>query len=445
VSLFVKDITADTSSGNAWIDGIVGDRALYPNWNLVTPQIDTINFTFEFGNDLALSRGITRGSQTRLNDNQIGAVRSVLDYISEATGIQFQETSSANAQLFFSNSDIVSGNSAWTQFTYRYGYNANQMLTSFQYEVHVYFDMIEYGSTNANPANGTFGYELILHEMGHVLGLKHPFEGDNLLTGSADSTANTLMSYNNSSPYHSTYSQFDIAALHYLYGQDGIGNSQGYFSDTNVVVGTSAAEDIQGSSRSDLFYPNAGNDRIYGKGGIDALVLADTSTKYQTQKSAGAWTVTRSTGISEQDTLLDVERIKFTDISLALDLDGNAGHVAKILGSVFGSASVGNQQYVGIGLSYADNGMGFEDLVSLALNARLGSTYSNGDLVNLLYTNVVGRAPDNATFAYFKEMLDSGSLTRAGLGALAAEHQLNTAAIDLVGLQTTGIKYIEFG
>ncbi|MBU6994202.1 hypothetical protein [Ferrovum myxofaciens] len=60
---------------------------------------------------------------------------------------------------------------------------------------------------------------------------------------------------------------------------------------------------------------------------------------------------------------------------------------------------------------------------------------------NLLYTNVVGIAPDSANLAYYKGMLDTGSITVANLGVLAAETSINASHINLVGLATTGIHY----
>jgi hypothetical protein len=34
----------------------------------------------------------------------------------------------------------------------------------------------EFAGINATPAAGSDGYEVLLHEVGHALGLKHPFE-----------------------------------------------------------------------------------------------------------------------------------------------------------------------------------------------------------------------------------------------------------------------------
>lgn len=129
----------------------------------------------------------------------------------------------------------------------------------------------------------------------------------------------------------------------------------------------------------------------------------------------------------------------------AYDLAGNAGTVAKILGAVFGPAAVGNQRYVGIGLHYLEEqGYGDEALARLAIDARLGQGASHAQVVDLLYTNVVGQPPAADVRAGFVAMLESGSVSVGGLGLLAANTPLNQANIDLVGLASTGLDYLPF-
>jgi hypothetical protein len=136
---------------------------------------------------------------------------------------------------------------------------------------------------------------------------------------------------------------------------------------------------------------------------------------------------------------LDIERLQFTDKSIALDLDGNAGITAKVLGAVLGAASVQNPTFVGIGLSFTDKGMGYSDLGALALSA-VGAT-SNDAVVSTLWRNVVGFNPSDADKAPFVKMLVDG-MKAGDLVALAADTSFNTANIGLVGLVQTGIEYI---
>jgi hypothetical protein len=116
--------------------------------------------------------------------------------------------------------------------------------------------------------------------------------------------------------------------------------------------------------------------------------------------------------------------------------------VAKFLGAVFGASFVDNASYVGIGLSFADAGMGDDDLMQLALGARLGGAAGNAAVVTLLYTNVIGTAPSAAEQAYYTGLLDSGAYTPAGLARMAADTSYNLARIDFAGLVETGLAYL---
>ena len=198
---------------------------------------------------------------------------------------------------------------------------------------------------------------------------------------------------------------------------------------------------LTGSAANDALNTIAGALAVNGLGGVDILALPLARSAYALSTTADGWRVLANNG-SSNTTLTQVERLAFADVKLALDLNGNAGTVAKILGAVFGPASVGNQIYAGIGLQLMDGGMGYEALMQLALDAALGAGASNPAVVTLLYTNVVGVAPGPGDLAFFVGMLDRHEFTPATLGILAADHVLNVERIDLVGLTTTGLAYV---
>lgn len=139
------------------------------------------------------------------------------------------------------------------------------------------------------------------------------------------------------------------------------------------------------------------------------------------------------------DKLIGYERIEFADLSIAVDLNGNAGTVAKILGAVFGKSSVSNKSYVKIGLDLLDSGMSYSALGSLALNAA-GLT-TNDQIVSTLWYNVVGTVASAQDKAPYIQMLANG--TNPGvLVQFAADTSYNKANIDLVGLAKTGLGYV---
>jgi hypothetical protein len=135
----------------------------------------------------------------------------------------------------------------------------------------------------------------------------------------------------------------------------------------------------------------------------------------------------------------NVERLIFSDKSIAIDINGNAGTTAKILGAVFGKESVSNKSYVGIGLNLLDAGWTYDNLAGLALDAAGATT--KDQIVSLLWTNVIGTKPTAADKQPFIALLENG-MTAGALAHLAADTSFNATNINLVGLAQTGIEYI---
>lgn len=219
----------------------------------------------------------------------------------------------------------------------------------------------------------------------------------------------------------------------------------------NLVEGSAGADRLLGGNGADTLVGHAGNDELdggagddllQGGAGIDLAVFHGRTVAFELEPQDDGWAIRDTAGNGGRDLLHGVERLLFDDGYWALDLDGNAGITAKILGAVFGPASVYNEAYVGIGLDLLDGGMSYPALMQLALDAALGPGASHAAVVNLLYTNVVGNPPPPSDLAYFRGLLDNGSQTPATLGILAAETDINLANIDLPGLIDYGIGYI---
>ncbi len=214
-------------------------------------------------------------------------------------------------------------------------------------------------------------------------------------------------------------------------------------SDANTITLSSGGERAWGYGGNDRFYGMAGDDILDGGAGLDTARYDATRANAALTKTTTGWTV--ASAVDGTDTLTGIERLNFADTSVALDLDGNAGAVAKILGAVFGKPYLANKDYVGIGLKLLDNGMSYQSLVALAVQtdvfAQLAGSRSNVDFVNFVYKNVVGSLPGSADLNYFVNLLTTGAQTQASLAYLACETDLNRVNIDLLGLATTGIEY----
>ena len=190
---------------------------------------------------------------------------------------------------------------------------------------------------------------------------------------------------------------------------------------------------------NDTFKGQPGTDLIDGGLGTDTVVYSGPLEQYTVNKSGSRYIVSEPTGSDGTDYLTNIERLKFKDKFIAIDLDGNAGTTAKILGAVFGKDAVNNKNYVGIGLNFLDTGWTYDNLAGLALDAAGAKT--NDQIVSLLWTNVIGTKPTAADKQPFIALLDNG-MSAGALAHLAADTSFNTTNINLVGLAQTGIEYI---
>lgn len=196
-------------------------------------------------------------------------------------------------------------------------------------------------------------------------------------------------------------------------------------------------DSIFGSMANDVLAGFAGNDSIDGGTGRDEADFFGARTGYSVAKSgANGWTV--SGGSDGTDTLSNIERIKFTDKSIALDVDttGNAGQAMELIG-VLAPTLLNDLNVRGVIISLFDQGYSMLSLSQLALDSYLLPTSSNAALANAVYKNVVGTTAS-------QEMTNALAdyITGHGMAEFVATIAGMHINVDLVGLQQTGLEYI---
>lgn len=149
--------------------------------------------------------------------------------------------------------------------------------------------------TDSNSRNNSFqsgpgshGFTALIHEIGHALGLKHPFESPTM-PRAEENQDNTVMTYNFLGGEPATMMPYDILALQYFYGAKTSTRS----ADTTYTF-TSTDDFAPGSGSSGAPSSRFGSMRntLWDGGGVDAVDLSALPTAnggYRIDIRPGGW------------------------------------------------------------------------------------------------------------------------------------------------------------
>ncbi|WP_120010948.1 DUF4214 domain-containing protein, partial [Teichococcus vastitatis] len=111
------------------------------------------------------------------------------------------------------------------------------------------------------------------------------------------------------------------------------------------------------------------------------------------------------------DSVLNVERLRFTDGTLALDRDGNAGQAYRLYQAAFARDPdlPGLVHQIGaLDAGFGLNTLAANFIASAEFVTRYGAASSDAEFVTLLYRNGLSREPDTDGFQAHMEGLASG-------------------------------------
>jgi len=138
-----------------------------------------------------------------------------------------------------------------------------------------------------------------------------------------------------------------------------------------------------------------------------------------------------------------VERLHFIDKALALDIAGDAGQAYRIYKAAFNR--VPDDGGLGYWIAQMDKGMNTVDVAarfidSLEFRTLYGQNPSNADFLTKVYTNVLGRTPDQGGYNWWLNELNTNpAKTKAKVLADFSESAENqTGVASLIG---NGITY----
>ncbi|MES2900853.1 MAG: DUF4214 domain-containing protein [Pseudomonadota bacterium] len=312
----LHDIQVTELSGFNSIDALLDSG---PDWNYRSAGGNTIYYTF------SVTAGNEPGEtgQRAFDAAQQAATRQIMEvYLRTITGIEFVETTDGNAaEVHFCLQNIAdpttAGICSWSA-SYIPG-PAGEVL-NYRPRAYIYLDD-DGGPNSVNLIPGTYAYDTLLHEIGHMLGLKHPHEAQAenpaVLPPIEDNTIYTLMSYENVSSGIGVFGDFDLAALAWIYGGDGLAGELGMNSRTggDHLITTGLNDILTGGSGNDRLQGQHGDDTVNGGAGEDTAVFRGLFADYAISTIDGRL---RVAGPADgTDTLESIEFIAFKDRTLA--------------------------------------------------------------------------------------------------------------------------------
>ncbi len=263
-------------AGASWVDefDVLTVRA--------QPAFVTFSFPTRTPEQVRDNFGGVAATWTRFTEADKALARQALKQWADASGLKFLEVEGDKGDIQFNwmNFNRVAGSKDALAFAYY----PNGQPRPDSTVVERFSDLSGDVFLNAaERSDGLAGQDrrlfVLLHEIGHALGLKHPFEAStanpNVLADKLDDQSNTVMSYTGDED--PKLGLLDRAAIRALYGtpsSDGSHLSSWKWSrttETLVQVGKSGADQIYGVSVRDEIIGQAGSDTISGLAGNDFL------------------------------------------------------------------------------------------------------------------------------------------------------------------------------
>lgn len=186
--------------------------------------------------------------------------------------------------------------------------------------------------------------------------------------------------------------------------------------------------------------------QVTGSAAVDTLSYAGPRSNYTVSASKDGYLVAEKAAGGRVELVVGVERLKFADTSIGLDIDGTGGQAYRIYQAAFDRTP--DAGGLGFWLSAMDKGTTLEEVAAGFMSspefAKLyGANPSNRDLVSKIYTNVLHRAAEQGGLDYWSSALDNKLVTKAQVLAMISESAENQEAV--VKVIADGFPYTPYG
>lgn len=214
-------------------------------------------------------------------------------------------------------------------------------------------------------------------------------------------------------------------------------------ANDDTINGRSSNDWLCGFDGNDLIIGAAGDDNIDGDSGVDTAIYSGLLSQYKIdiQKNSVSDMQSNRDGI---DSLVNVERLNFSDTNIALDISGTAGEAYRIYKAAFDRAP--DAGGLGFWIDAMDDGASLTSVASGFISSPefqklYGANVSDRDFVTKLYNNVLDRNPDQGGYDFWLAALANGS-SREDILVNFSDSKENIA--NVAELIANGIQYQEW-
>ena len=211
---------------------------------------------------------------------------------------------------------------------------------------------------------------------------------------------------------------------------------------SGVYRASDRGDKVNGGAATETVFSGKGNDTIDAGAGIDTVVFTGARAGYSVTRAGNGFTVSGPDGA---DALANVERIKFADANVALDIAGNGGQTFRLYQAAFDRAP--DAGGLGYWMKQMDGGASLVSVAGGFVSSKEfadlygGSNPTAEVFVEKLYTNVLHRKPDAAGYDYWVKVVKDGAAKEVVLAAISESAENVDALAGLIG---NGFAYVPY-